>query len=291
MNLSLSTISILLAFSIFLIVIGCNAKLKIKNLRFNREDDIYIWDNWTDTLYSLLFGEKEPMQICKAFGLEYDKYMMACNIIGKKPDFRKEATKRVLGVFSFIVGVILTIIFRNPIPIIAGIILYYFLAAYVVKSAENKARDRKNQLSNDIVRFTDLLLSALQINLPIDTALITTANSIPCVLSEEIKISIAETQMGAKNWQKALEDIARKYEIDILSDFVMDIITSYNKGVSILDAVVRKNTEIKQTQILIAKEKTAKMSTAILAPVTFFKIIPLIIIMLLPIFLQIMGIF
>lgn len=284
--MSLTSISLCAAGSIFLFVIAFNAKVRTGDIRYGRKEE-YIWENWTETVYTLLFGNKAPEKVCKALGLEYDKYMMNCDIIGKKPDFQKEAANRVVGVFSFVFGIILTILLRNAIPIIVGIVLYYLLAAGVAKKVERQAQTKKAQLSNDIVRFTDLLLSALSINLPIDVALLTTANNMPCVLSDELKLSFAETQIGAKDWQKALEDIARKYEIDIFSDFVLDIVTAYNKGISIKDAVERKNVEIKQAQIFNAKEQTSKMTTTILAPITFFKLIPLLAIMLMPIIIQI----
>lgn len=288
--MSLITISCCAGGAIFLLIIAIKAKIKVK-ITLQNEQTIFIWNNWTETVYTLLFGNTPPEKILRAFGLEYDKYMLNCDILGRKPDLQKEAAYRVVGVFGIVFGLVLTIILRNPVPIICGVLLYFLLAAGIPRFVEMKAADKKAEFSLDIVRFMDLLLSALQIGLPIDTALMATSESLNCVLGEEMKVSLAETQIGAKSWQGALEGIARKYEVDMFSDLVVDIVASYEKGVDITETVERKNIELKQSQVIIAKEKTAQLSTSILAPVSLFKLFPLIIIMLLPILVQIFTVF
>lgn len=247
----------------------------------------WLFHNFFERLFVSIFNETDPAKIAMAFGLEYDKYMLDCSIIGKEPNMTREAMMRVVGVFLFVLGIPISVILMNPIPIFLGIIAYYTLAAGIPRSVHSKAEQKKGQLVQEMPRFVDLLLSALEIGLPIENAIQETMEAVPCVLSQELKSSFAEAQIGAKNWQQALETIAQKYELDILSDFVLDIITSYNKGVSVKDAVARESFEVRQTALLTAKEKTAKMTSVILAPLVVFKMLPLVIIMMAPIVMEI----
>lgn len=247
----------------------------------------WLFHNFFERLFESIFNETDPAKIAMAFGLEYDKYMLDCSIVGRTPNMTREAMMRVVGVFLFVLGIPLAVILMNPIPIFLGIAAYYVLATGIPRSVHSKAEQKKGQLVQEMPCFVDLLLSALEIGLPIENAIQETMEAVPCVLSQELKASFAEAQIGAKNWQQALEGIAQKYELDILSDFVLDIITSYNKGVSVKDAVARESFEVRQTTLLTAKEKTAKMTSIILVPLVIFKMLPLVVIMMAPIVMEI----
>ena len=288
--MTLPVISVLFGISAFLFTVGIGAVPKRSILdRDNTEE--WIFTNGFQRVYSAVLGDTDPVRISKAFGLEYDKYMVDCSVVGTVPNMEKEAMMRVVGVFCFIFGILMSVVLMSPYPIVLGCIVYFALASAVPRGTHQKALSKKRRISNDLSRFVDLFLSALEINFPVEIAITQTAESLPCELSTELLEAMAETQVGAKNWQQALEALARKYEIDQLSDFVLDIITAYNKGVSVTEAVARKSFEIKQSSLLNAKEKTAKMTNTILVPLVFFKILPLIIVLMLPIVMEIMQFF
>lgn len=257
-----------------------------KKSRLVAENNEWLFDHFWEKLYNAIFADVDPVRIIKAFGLEYDKYMLDCSLLGKTPDFQTEAMMRVIGTFGFFFGLIFAVILYSPFPMVLGIALYLLLCSYPVRKTHSEAVQRKIRMANEMPRFVDLLLAALEINLPIEIAIQKTSEVVPCILSDELKTTFAETQIGAKNWQQALESIAQKYEVDQLSDFVLNIITAYNKGVSVADAVAREAYAVRQSLLLTAKERTAKMANTILLPLLFFKIIPLIIILLYPIMTQ-----
>lgn len=287
--MTLPTISALYGIAALLFTIGFGAIPKRSILGKNNEE--WLYSNGFQKLYTSILGETDPVRISKAFGLEYDKYMVDCSVIGKTPNMEKETMMRVVGVFGFIFGILLSLILMSSYPIVIGCILYLLLASSIPRSTHSKAQSRKRQIANELSRFVDLFLSALEINFPVEIAITQTAEALPCLLSTELLEAMAETQVGAKNWQQALEALARKYEIDQLSDFVLDVITAYNKGVSVTEAVARKSYEIKQSSLLSAKEQTARMTNTILVPLVFFKILPLIVVLMLPIIMEIMEFF
>ena len=271
-----------IAISAAVIVIGSMPKKS----RLVSENNEWLIDNFWRKLYNAVFGNTDPVKIIKAFGLEYDKYMLDCSLLGKTPDFETEAMMRVIGTFSFFFGLIFAVILYSPFPMVLGIAVYLLLCSYPVRKTHSQAEQRKLRMANEMPRFVDLLLAALEINLPIEIAIKKTADAVPCVLSDELKTTFAETEIGAKNWQQALESIAQKYEVDQLSDFVLNINTAFNKGVSVTDAVAREAFAVRQSLLLSAKERTAKMTSIILVPLVVFKILPLMVILMYPLMLQ-----
>ena len=142
----------------------------------------------------------------------------------------------------------------------------------------------------ELPRFIDLFGTALMIGLPVEEAILTTAKSLPdSLLAREFLNAIAETRLGVYDWQAALEKMSRKYEVDVLSDFSLDLINSYNKGVPIADAVARKSKDIKQSNLLTMKERATKLTSTILLPVLGFKVLPLLALLCIPVIGQIVN--
>jgi len=291
MTITLVSICIGLSFLImFLLLFSKKEKHTISQADTTDYDnpDEWLYSNFLVKLYNAMFSRFDPVELSKKLGLEYDKYMINCNIIGKTPNFKKECMMRILGLVLLFVGIFLSVVFFNVIPLILGMGAYLLLVSAVTRKVASEAERKRNAIVLDLPRFLDLLLSALEANLPIDIALVKVVENAPCTLSSELKVTIAEMQIGAKNWQQALEEVAYKYEIDLLSDFVLDVITSYNKGLSVAEAIARKTISTKQSALLHAKERVAKTTTSILVPIVIFKIIPLLAIMLIPIAIQIL---
>lgn len=280
------TISAFSGISIFLFIIGLFSD---DGGARQRDGGYWLWTDLRGKLFDALFQNRDPADIGKMLGLEYDKYMLNCNIMGHMPDIKKEVMDRAIASTAFIAGALLTVVFLNPVPLTLAILLYLWMVVRVVNGVEAQAKKRKKHIIHDLPRFTDLLHSILMIDVPVKNAIEMTARLLPCVLSREMSMAVAEMQIGAKNWQTALEDMARKYEVDVFSDFVLDLVTASSKGVPIVDAVKQKSTEIKQQRLLDAKEKVSRMNNSVLIPVAVFKILPLLMILLIPIMIQIFN--
>lgn len=287
-HLSLPIVCALTGLAVFLFIIGIGGREKHTTLGKGSEDE-WLYTNGFQKMYRAIFGDEDPIKISKSFGLEYDKYMLDCKILNRTPDFEKEAMMRVIGVFAFIFSLLLSLTLMSVVPAVVGSLMYMAFAVGIPKKIHQDAIAKKNMINRDLSRFVDLFLSALESNFPVETAIQLTADNLPGLLSEELKQGMAAVKLGAKNWPQALEEIAQKYEVEALSDFVVNITTANKKGVSVTEAVARESYNIKQSAILKAKEETAKMSNTILAPVTIFKMVPLIMVMGIPILMQIMD--
>ena len=246
--------------------------------------------DWEKSVYKAFFKEKNPVDIAKKIGIEADRYLFACEIAREKANLESLIIHKLLGVLLMLVGLVVGLVLKNyyiPLALlIAGGGVYEFSSMRVQK----KAKQRKELLKKELPRFADMLQMALSVNIPVERAIALTSRYLPgTVLAEEFNDSSSEIELGAKSWQKALEDVAQKYEIDDFSDFVLALITSYRKGLSVYDTVREKAKEMRQVSILNMREKANKMNSIVLFPIVIFKLLPLIIIMTIPIISQIKG--
>ena len=235
----------------------------------------------------------EPEVLADKLGIQTDKYMFNCNLLGIEPNLEKLIITRILSVVITVLGILMAILLNTPIiSLFIGLVttvitILVFLAP--TATINDHAQKKKEQFESEIPRFLDLFQTAIKINLPVATAIKMTAESIDGILSEELLKALVVTELGTSNWQDSLYDIAQKYEIDSFSDFVLDIVTAFQKGSDITESVERQSRNIKSSSLLGAKEQAAKVTSLILIPVVVFKMIPLMIILFLPVILQILN--
>ena len=74
-----------------------------------------------------------------------------------------------------------------------------------------------------------------------------------------------------------------------MSDFVLNVSTSYSKGISIADTVSRKANDIRNTNLLKAKERAGKVTNTILLPMALFQLMPMIVFLIIPIMSELSG--
>lgn len=239
--------------------------------------------------------KSSPEVIADKLGIATDKYMFNCNILGIKPNVERIILMRVIAIIIIIISTLLMFLINDLLIMICIMIAVLTISGLIfiapTVNIQSKAKAKQEQFESEIPRFLDLLQTALRIDLPVVTAIRTTAESTGGVLAEELLESLAISEVGSSGWQKALYGIATKYEVDAFSDFVLDIITAYEKGSSIVESVERQSRDIKQSSILKAKEDAAKMSSVVLLPIVFFKMIPLMIILFAPIVMSLLKAF
>lgn len=290
----IDTISFIVFCAVFLAAIALFviADLKISekgNLKKKKKpaQEDWLFDKWAQKLYAAFFKEKDPAVIAKQIGLDAPKYLHDCEVSGIKPDLEGVVIKKLSGLFicfaTVVAAALLKSIYVGAVGILLGLFVYYFCTY----KAEKLAKERKNKIVEELPRFTDMLQMALSINIPVERAILITAKYLPgTVLAEEFINSATEMEIGAIAWQETLEHVAMKYEIDDLSDFVLSIVTAYDKGVPIYATVSQKALELKQKRTLEMREKAGKLNGQILIPIAIFKLLPLIAIMCIPIIAQ-----
>lgn len=229
--------------------------------------------------------------ILKKLGINPNEYVSYCKIANVQPDYYSLILFRIAGLAILFCGVVAGILLGNTIIMVAAMLLGLIIMEGNKNKVKKIAQRRKELFNLEIPRFLDMLHSALVANIPVQSAIEFTVAHLDGVLAEEMKYALAETEMGAKSWNEALFDVANKYENNNFSDFALDLTTAYNKGSSIEASVARKARQIKDSNMLTAKEKAAGVSSKVLVPVVIFKMIPLLGSMLIPILLVVKDAF
>lgn len=285
-DLSASIIAIIVGLCVFiaivtisLTVITSNKRLLKKGSTGDKQRDLYEEYIGTDIIGTL-----------KKVGVDPTEYIGYCKIINVVPNYYTLVFARILGLLALAFATALVVTGNTYVGLVALIIAALVMNA-PKKSAKKKAIERKRKFNDEIPRFLDMLDSALTANLPIQNAMEYTVKYLDGVLAEEMSFALAETAMGAKNWNEALFDVANKYENPNFSDFALDVSTAYSKGISVLESVRRKSAQIKDSNLLLAKENATAISNKVLVPTMIFKMIPLIAGFLLPVIGEMSNIF
>lgn len=233
------------------------------------------------------FTSADPAAILERVGFNMRRYRKNCHIADIKPDPEKIL---VIAASGTVMAVVLTItaIFTKAWWLIGvGLVLLTAAVDVPIRKCNHMAAEKQMQIRNELPRFLDMLQTALYINMPVEKAIETTAQHLEdTLLAEEFERTLAEVRLGADSWQGALEKMSEKYDIDVFSDFVSDLVNAYNKGIPIYETVMRKNSEIKESQKLRIKENANKMNSTILFPIVVFKLVPILVLICLPIIIQ-----
>lgn len=277
---------------VFLIVLCISLILhsrKMRQTRLKNPKEEWLFYDWSAVLYDL-FIKAKPIDFGKKMGVDVPEYLHNCEIAGLEPKMKDVLIKKMLGFLSLFFFGILGLLFINLYIILLALLLALPLIFFPAQQADKAAKVKKFRMVEELPRFIDLFGTALMIGLPVEEAILTTAKSLPdSLLAREFLNAIAETRLGVYDWQAALEKMSRKYEVDVLSDFSLDLINSYNKGVPIADAVARKSKDIKQSNLLTMKERATKLTSTILLPVLGFKVLPLLALLCIPVIGQIVN--
>lgn len=252
--------------------------------------DPWLFSDWINKIYSALFGEKRPEKIADSLGIDATKIIHTCSLIGAANNIKPIIIYRLIGIVSMCIGLILGILLNAWLFTILFVLIAMILCFLPSKMLVNKLERKKLKMEFELPRFLDMLHTALLVDIPIDVAIKETAECLSdLTISKEMLNSLVDVQVGALSWQDALERLAKDYEIDNISNFVLDIVTTYKNGTSIVESVERQSKDIKASNLLSAKERAGKLTNLILFPILGFKIIPFVIFLSIPIITQLNG--
>jgi Flp pilus assembly protein TadB len=240
-------------------------------------------------MYDAIFQNRDMAVVGRLVSFRLDEYEVGCEILDIKSEPKKEIMFRFLGYLALLVSAIATALTLELMLLLVGVVIYVVLGMMRDSNQKQALAKRKAEISMELPRFADLLYAALIIGQPIELAINIVSSRLPGILSKELRKSMSIAAMGAKSWEGALDALARKYEVDELSDFVMQIVIATKQGVPVAESVGRKSREMKHNKVLKARENATKMNSAILVPVVVFKLAPIIGLMIAPLLAQLQG--
>lgn len=279
----------ILIFIIFLTAMQYSKSNKHSVYGKNNPDD-WLFHNFYLKVYSAFFGIKEPEDVAIKLGINIEKYYKNCQLTRTRPNAKRLIVNTIYGFAAFLVSILLSLLV-SPVFAALGVFLFFYLVFFEQQRLNSKAEEMKEQVAAELPRFLDILQTELIVGLPIETSIYIICEKFDSLISREFLEALNEMELGISGWQQALEKVAAKYDIETLSDFVLDVSTSYMKGVSITDSVVRKTKEVKETHLLNIKEKAGKATNTMLIPMAIFQFIPLIVLIMFPTMIQIFNAF
>lgn len=279
-------ISVMFGLAIFLlmiVVIAVTYDVSIKKTRYAKDNPKdWLFYRFNDKFYNALFGRKDEDEVALKLGIKVEDYYKNCEIVRQNPDMRNIVTKNIYGIAALVIFFILTFLF-NPLFFLLGAGLYYINSKYPIDSVKSKAKDMRMQAEKELPQFLDLLAAELAIGLPIDRAIEILCMKYDGLLSKEFLEALNDSKLGESGgWQGAIEKVASKYDVEMLSDFVLDVTVAFNKGISVAQSVRKKNEMITQKHKYAIKERAGRAENTILIPIALLQFIPMVIFILLP---------
>ena len=279
----------ILIFIIFLTAMQYSKSNKHSVYGKNNPDD-WLFHNFYLKVYSAFFGIKEPEDVAIKLGINIEKYYKNCQLTRTRPNAKRLIVNTIYGFAAFLVSILLSLLV-SPVFAALGVFLFFYLVFFEQQRLNSKAEEMKEQVAAELPRFLDILQTELIVGLPIETSIYIICEKFDSLISREFLEALNEMELGISGWQQALEKVAAKYDIETLSDFVLDVSTSYMKGVSITDSVVRKTKEVKETHLLNIKERAGKATNTMLIPMAIFQFSPLFVLIMFPTMIQIFNAF
>lgn len=275
-------ISILIGLGAFLFLIF------LASLFYRTKDNTdWLLHNLNEKMYSAFYGDRDKEEVAVKKGLNLEKYYRDCDIAGEPYNLAKMIMDINYGVVFLILFVAVGIVTGKVLLFIPGCLLFLYTTFYEQVRLDNIVKRKKSQIQEELPRFLDLLQSELQVGITTEMAICMLCSKFNGLLSREMMDSLNEVKLGLHGWTKALEKVAAKYEIEILSDFVLDITTAYDKGVSVAASVTRMAKDIHTTYLLNAKERAGKSTNTILIPIAVFQMLPMLAVLIIPILSEI----
>ncbi len=285
MNGSALFIAVMVGLFLLISIIGIAALIyrsTNKRTRYKRDNpNDWLLYRFGDKAYNAIFGDAYPEDTATKLGIDIEEYWRNCIIVGVEPDIKGLVIDYIYGIILLIFNCVLGFLV-HPAFFFVGIVMLYVFMMKKRSEVKSKANEKRRIVARDFPRFISLLSAELDVGLPIDIAIDIISHKFDSLISREFLQSINNVQLGAYAWQDALYKVAEKYELDMLTDFVMDVTTAFNKGVSIADTVRTRVKDTKDKRLYMVKERAAKAENEILIPIAILQFIPLLVYILLP---------
>lgn len=256
---------------------------KTDKLRLSNPDkEDWLLKNIQESIYYMIYKKEPSEKIC---GLDVEEYLRYCKVLHTQPEIKKIISMRIEGYLVFLTCSILSFLTTYNVALsliflFLGAICCFCLSVYPYMTVKNKAEERLFHIKDDLPRFLALLEKAM--DLPIDQAILITAEKFKSPLANDLLDCIHQVSLGANGWQSTLMELAKVYNIESFNDLVLEIVNSYEQGVNIRPLINRKAFEIEQARLYDVEAHDARIKTMIFVPVIALKVLPLMALICLP---------
>jgi tight adherence protein C len=145
---------------------------------------------------------------------------------------------------------------------LVGVVLGYFFPILWLRQL---TRGRQREIERNLPTALDLLSVSVEAGLSFDVSLQHVADQMHNAISEEFQKAIEETRLGRPR-NEALEEMAKRSEVQDLQGFVQAIIQSQQLGTPIGQILRQQSAEIRRRRLQRARERGARATLKMLLP-------------------------
>jgi len=175
-----------------------------------------------------------------------------------------------------LVTILLGILSTDPWLFVGLIMVGLLMPSWLLKASERK---RKEEILKSLPDILDLLSVSVEAGLGFDGALLKVTEKYKGPLTDEFGKALQELNMG-KMRREALRDMAKRVDVDDVTNFLSSIIQADQLGVSITNVLRLQSKQVRANRRMRAEEKSQKAPIKILLPLLLC-IFPTILIVLL----------
>ncbi|XBX10717.1 type II secretion system F family protein (plasmid) [Enterocloster clostridioformis] len=150
-----------------------------------------------------------------------------------------------------------------------------FLLGYLIP--QNKIKEalkkRNNKIINELPGFIERTYMCMESGANLKQALEMIADSSDGVLGREFKTALTMANYGT-GWERELENMASKIQVEALQDFVVDVIMANSKGISVTDTLREEAEHINIIRRANAMETIGRLETKVTMLSMVFSLIP-----------------
>lgn len=187
-----------------------------------------------------------------------------------------------LAAFTAGKGVFIQILFAFGGGFTAHLMCKFFLTMRI--------RKRQVAIQKELPDILDLLTVSIDAGLGFDAALFRVVEKFEGKLSDELRTTLQEIQMG-KSRREALRDLGQRTGVDDLLTFVGSMIQADQLGVSISKVIRTQAEQVRLKRRQRIEEKAMKAPVKMLIPLIFFIFPTIFIVLLGPAMLKLMKLF
>lgn len=263
-----------------------------KHREFSKEDvfeEFKEKNRYSDAFnkYVRPYIKKNPEGFHKLLGMlsidlqSFQRQLLRADVKNITPE--EIAVMKAIGVFGFIFILLTTVMFIGIYGV--ALALFFLIIFFVLPTSrlDRVYKKRSAEIKDTLPTYLRLLASATSAGLTIEEAIRKVSRKYPCLLSEEFK-KVENEAKYSNDWSQALENMAFRNDIDELHNLIAEIKITKEKGTPITDVLIRHADKIDMESTFTITERARKKSTTMILPIFLFLFVPLLGIIMLPMF-------
>jgi len=196
---------------------------------------------------------------------------------------------KILGLMFLPIAVAPVLYSGDMVLMIIAFLIFTALFFLPEGKIRNAIKVREESIIAELPTFIEQIYLCIEAGSNLKPALETVSDRIGGELGKAFHESfVMETYSGS--WERELLGMCERMHIEVLEDFVTDILNASEKGISIVDTLQNEVKHINMINRSRIREMTERVNSSMVVPIIVFFVLPVVAIIMVPILLQVMEV-